>query len=127
MDEDLKNKFSADKDIGLKFISQIAELMKEEPVIEKNAALQKRINDAANHFEPKFSAYQEAIQNHPLITEHRETANIINEYLNQLFLAVYVQNYFLQYCKQPFSVTTFLQHKLKFAQPRFNIILLCQR
>ena len=88
--------------------------------------LQKRINDAANHFEPKFSAYQQSIQNHPLITEHREIANIINEYLNQLILAVYTANYFLQYCKQPFSVTSFLQHKLKFAQPQFNIICLCK-
>ena len=30
-------------------------------------------------------------------------------------------NYCLKYCKEPFSVTSFLQHKLKFAQPRFNI------
>jgi len=118
---DLKNKFAADRSVGLKFISHIAALMKQEPVIEKNTALQKRINDAANHFEPKFSAFQDAIKNHPLITEHRETANIINEYLNQLFLALYVQNYFLQYCKESFSVTSFLQHKIKFAQPRVNI------
>ncbi|MEO8109550.1 MAG: helix-turn-helix domain-containing protein [Ginsengibacter sp.] len=119
--EDLKNNFSADRSVGLKFISQVATLMKEEPVIEKNETLQKRINAAANHFEPKFSAYQQSIQNHPLITEHRETANIINEYLNQLILAVYIANYYLQYCKRPFSVSSFLQHKLKFAQPRFNV------
>ena len=48
--------------------------------------LQKRINDAANHFEPKFSAYQQSIQNHPLITEHKETANIINEYLTSIVI-----------------------------------------
>ena len=118
---DLKNKFATDRSVGLKFISHIDALMKQEPVIEKNTALQKRINDAANHFEPKFLAFQDAIKNHPLITEHRETANIINEYLNQLFLALYVQNYFLQYCKESFSVTSFLQHKIKFAQPRVNI------
>lgn len=119
--EDLKKNFSADKAVGLKFISQVATLMKEEPVIEKNEVLQKRINAAANHFEPKFSAYQHSIQNHPLITEHRETATTINDYLNQLILAVYAGNYYLQYCKQPFSVSTFLQHKLKFSQPRFSL------
>jgi hypothetical protein len=118
---DLKNKFNADKKIGLNFIRHTSALMKEEPVIENNAALQKRINDAANHFEPKFSAFQTAIQSHPLITEHRETANVINEYLNQLFLSLRVQNYFLQYCKEPFSVTSFLQHKIKYAQPKINI------
>jgi hypothetical protein len=119
--ENFRNKFLADKSIGIKFIRQIEELMKEEPVIEKNAALQKRINDAAIHFEPKFSAYHQSIQNHPLVTEHKEVATVINESLNQLILSVYTANYFLQYCKQPFSVTSFLQHKLKFALPRFNI------
>ncbi len=111
----------ADKTIGLKFIRQDSRINEGRTFIEKNAVLQKRINDAATHFEPKFSAYQQSIQNHPLITEHREAANIINEYLNQLILAVYTTNYFLKYCKEPFSVTSFLQHKLKFAQPRFNI------
>ena len=118
---DLKKNFSADKRVGLKFISHITELMKQEPVIERNAALQKRINDAANHFEPKFLAYQHSIQNHPLVTEHRETSTVINEYLAQLLLAFHFENYFLKYCKEPFSVTTFLQHKLKFAQPRLSV------
>jgi len=119
--KNLKNNFLADKEIGLKFIGRIAELMKQEPVIEKNEMLKKRINAAANHFEPKISAYQHSINNHPLITEHKEAANVINEYLNQLALAFHIINYFLQYCKQPFSVTSFLQHKLKFAQPKFNL------
>ncbi len=110
-----------DKKIGLKFIFQIAELMRDEPVIEKNEILQKRINAAANHFEPKLTAYQQAIQNHPLVTEHREVSNVINETLSQLLLAVHTAHYFLAYCKEPFSVTTFLQHKLKFAQPKFII------
>ncbi len=119
--QNFKNNILADKKVGLKFISQVSQLMKDEPVIEKNEALQKRINAAANHFESKFSAYQHSIQNHPLITESREVANTINEFLNQLILSVYTTNYFLQYCKNSFSLTSFLQHKLKFAQPRFNL------
>lgn len=118
---DLKSSFTADRNVGLKFISHIASLMKEEPVIEKNSALQKRINDAANHFLPKFSAFLDAVKNHPLITEHRETANIINEYLNQLLLAFNLQNYYLQYCKESFSVTLFLKHKIKYELPRLKI------
>lgn len=117
----LKSAFMADKEIGLKFISITNSLMKQEAVIEKNFRLQKRINDAGNHFAPKFLAMQEAIKNHPLITEHRETATVINTYLNELYLALFIQNYFLQYCKEPFSVTSFLQHKIKLALPRINI------
>ncbi len=119
--ENIKQHFIADKSVGLKFIDVVSGIMKDEPVIENNAAAQKRITDAANHFEPKFLAYQKIVQNHPLLTEHKETATIINEQLNQLALAVYSIVYYLQYCKQPFSVTSFLQHKLKFAQPKINL------
>ncbi len=119
--ENIKQPFLSDRSVGLKFIDVVSGIMKEEPVIENNAAAQKRISDAANHFEPKFLAYQKALQNHPLVTEHKETSNIINEQLNQLALAIYSTIYYLQYCKQPFSVTTFLQHKLKFALPKINL------
>ena len=56
-----------------------------------------------------------------MITEHRETSVIINDQLNQLYLALYLQNYLLAYCSEAFSVTEFLQHKIKYAQPRINI------
>jgi len=118
---ELKSSFTANRAVGLNFTRHTRDLMKQEPVIEKNSALQKRINDAANHFLPKFNAFQDAIQNHPLITEHREAATIINEYLNQLLLALHLQNYYLQYCKGLFSVTTFLQHKIKYELPRLKV------
>ncbi len=118
---ELKSSFTANRAVGLNFTRHTRDLMKQEPVIEKNSALQKRINDAANHFLPKFLAFQDAVQNHPLITEHREAAVIINEYLNQLLLALHLQNYYLQYCKEPFSVTTFLQHKIKYELPRSKV------
>ncbi|MGN6340856.1 MAG: helix-turn-helix domain-containing protein [Ginsengibacter sp.] len=118
---DFKNESSALKKVGLNFIYHIGAFMKKEAVIEKNADLQRRINDAANHFGPKFLALQNNIQNHPLITEHRETAATIDEHLNELLLRLHLQNYYLQYCKEPFSVTTFLQHKIKYAQPKLNL------
>jgi len=118
---DLKTSFTANRSVGLNFLRHIGGFMKEEGIIEKNEALQTRIIDAANHFEPKFSAMQQSLQNHPVITEHRETATIINEYLNQLLLTVDLQNYYLQYCKQHFSVTSFLQHKLKYSLPRIKV------
>ena len=117
----LKEGFSADKAVGMKFLGLVSELMKEEPVIENNLTLQKRISDAANHFIPRFTVLLDALQNHPLITEHKESATAVDEYLQQLFLAVYTTGYYLQYCKGAFSITSFLQHKLKFALPRFNI------
>jgi len=119
--ENLKNNFSSDKTVGVKFLKRIEELMKEEPVVENNGPLQKRISDAATHFQPKFISYQQTVQHNPLVTEHKEAATIIDETLSQLVLSFHLANYYLQYCKQPFSITSFLQHKLKYAQPRFSI------
>ncbi|UEG50748.1 helix-turn-helix domain-containing protein [Ferruginibacter lapsinanis] len=117
----LQEKFLTDKSVGLKFISLVASLMKDEGIIENNQVLQQRISDAANHFIPKFSSLQQQIQNQPLVTEHKEAVTEINEHLVLAAQSIYATNYFLQYCRQPFSVTSFLQHKLKFAQSRFNI------
>ena len=117
----LKQQVAVDRSVGQKFFASAASLMKDEPVIENNAYLQKRINDAANHFLPDFNAWQQSVQNHPMITEHKETADIINEHLHQFYLAIYTTGYYLQYCKQPFSVTGFLQHRLRYSQPRINI------
>lgn len=119
--ENLRLHLAADKEVGLKFIGHISFLMKDEPVIEKNVALQKRISDAANHFIPKLERYAQELKNHPLITEHKEAANPISEKLNELALAIFNAIFYLQYCKQPFSVTGFLQHKLKYVQPRFSL------
>jgi hypothetical protein len=118
--ESLQQHFAANKLVGLKFIGQVALLMKEEGVVEKNEALQKRLTDAANHFVPKLEAYLNEIKNHPLFTEHKETATPVNDRLNELALAVFNSCYFMQYAKQPFSLTGFLQHKLKYALPKFN-------
>lgn len=119
--ENFKIHLDEDKGVGLKFIGHIAHLMKEEAVIENNAALQKRISDAANHFIPKLEGYLKEIKSHHLNTEHKEAASPLNEKLNELALVLYNGIFYLQYCKQSFSVTGFLQHKLKYVLPRFNI------
>jgi hypothetical protein len=95
--------------------------MKDEPVIEKNSILQQRITDAANHFIPKFSSLQQTLQNHPIITEHKEAATEVNEYLLQVALSIHSLIYYLQYCKQPFAITGFLKQKLNYALPRISI------
>ena len=119
--ENFKQNLAADKEIGLKFIRHIVHLLKEESVIEKNTALQNRISDAAVHFIPKLEKYMQQLKSHPLITEHKEVAMPINEKLNVFALDLFNSNFYLQYCRQPFSVTGFLQHKLKYVLPRFTI------
>lgn len=119
--KNLKIEFAASRVVGLKFLGHIPSYMKKEPVIEKNTELQQRVLDAANHFLPKFIQLKDSVFHHPIVTEHREASSAIDEHLNNLLLLLYHQNYLLEYCKQPFSVTTFLQHKLKYALPKISI------
>ncbi len=119
--EKFKLTLAADKAVGLKFIAVIAIFMKDEGVIEKNILLQKRISDAAGHFIPRLEGYIKDLRSHPINTEFKEVATPVNEKLNDLALALYNSSFYLQYCKQAFSVTGFLQHKLKYVLPRFTI------
>ncbi|MFN0083632.1 MAG: helix-turn-helix domain-containing protein [Ferruginibacter sp.] len=117
----LQTFFRAEKMNGLKFIRQINALLKEEPIVEKNDGLQVRIAAAANHFINKFLEFLDHLKSHPLITEHKEAADLVNEHLNALAIAVATNNYYLEYCKSNFSLTTFLKHRIDFAQPKFNL------
>ena len=119
--ENFKQQCAVIKGVGLKFITYVTNLMKEEPVIENNINLQKRISDAANHFIPKIEDFIKQLNTHPLSTEHKDAATPINEKLMDISLALYNCGYFINYCKQPFSVTGFLQHKLKYIQQNFKI------
>lgn len=119
--ENLRQLVDSDKAVGLRFLGQIAGLMKAEGVIEHNDALQKRISDAANHFVPKLELYLKELRLNPIQTEHREIATVVNEKLNDLALALYNNIFYQQYCRQAFSVTGYLQHKLNYVQQRFNL------
>ncbi len=119
--EKIKMQFSVDKATGAKFLSRIGEMMRTEPVIENNELLQKRVSDAAAYFINQMGFYQRSMKEYPLVTEHREVATVINESLNQLALALHTAEYYLHYCLQPFMISTFLKHKLQYAQPRFNL------
>ncbi|MEI7471587.1 MAG: helix-turn-helix domain-containing protein [Chitinophagaceae bacterium] len=117
----LKENIYADKGVGIKFNSLIASLMKSEAIVEKNELLQNRITDAANHFIPKLQHYLKTVTHHPLITEHKEAATVINESLLELAVSLHKAIYYLENCRIPFSVTAFLQHKLQYSLPVFKI------
>lgn len=107
--------------VGLQFLNQATLLHKEEPFIENNDKLRNRIMAAANHFIPKLESLFSRLQNQPLITEHKEAADELNDSLAQLALVLHTAKHFLAYCLNPFSLQDYLVHKLKLTQPRFNI------
>lgn len=118
---EFKTNFLNELNIGIRFTSYIDTLMQKEPTVEKNTELQKRITDASGYFRPKFIHFKDLLTNHPIITEHREVAREIDDNLNQIFLLLSFQIHLFEYCKQSFSVTDFLKHKLKFGLPKSSI------
>ena len=116
-----RNKISATALTGEKFIRQAYSLMKEMPAIENNEALQGRISAAAAHFAPVLASLSEELKDHPLIAEHKETADSINESLLNVHHALHAAAWLLEYCRQPFAVVPFLKHRLNYAQQRTRI------
>ncbi len=116
-----KAQFQKEKITGDKFIRHIYAMMKDGPVIENNTALQGRIMAAAAHFAPGFKELVMLLKNHPLITEHKETADIVDEHLTACALQLHAAEHYLSYCQHAFSVTSFLQHKLNYSVPKLNI------
>ncbi|MCC6288898.1 MAG: helix-turn-helix domain-containing protein [Chitinophagaceae bacterium] len=117
----IHQQFLAYKQVGEKFLGHVYTMAKDEPVIEKNELLQKRISDAAKHFDARLSALLDAVKKHPLVTERKEASTPVDEALKDLALTVYTTHYYLQYCRQSFELNAYLKHKLAFAQPRFSI------
>ncbi len=65
-----------------------------------------------DYFLPLLEKLKEQLQQHPLITEHKETATPVDENLLEAMTAFVKTIYFIQYCKEPFTVAGFLKHKL---------------
>ena len=119
--QQLKEKVTADKKVGARFGVEVTLHLKTIPEIENNPVLQQRITSAANYFISKFNGYLKEFKQLPFVTEHKETSTIINEFLSNAFLSIYTAHYHLCYCIEPFSVTGYLQHKLKFVLPTNRI------
>ncbi len=104
-----------------KFIGQVQQLMRDVAAVENNQPLQQRIQAAAGYFLPLLEKLKSQLQQHPLITEHKETAAPVDENLLETITAFVKTIYFIQYCREPFTVTGFLKHKLNLGIPRIHI------
>lgn len=118
---DFAAQYETEKPVSSKFILLINELMKQEGEVEKNAALQKRISDASVYFLAKLEALKQNITHHPVVTEHKTVSEEINEQLQNVCIALHSSIYFLNYCREPFTINGFLKHKLNLAVPKFQV------
>lgn len=104
-----------------KFIGQAQQLMREISVIENNQVLQQRVQAAAGYFLPLLEKMKLELQQHPLVTEHKEAAAPVDENLLETMVAFIKALHLMGYCKEPFTVTGYLKYKLNLAVPRIHI------
>ncbi|MBL7758191.1 MAG: HRDC domain-containing protein, partial [Chitinophagaceae bacterium] len=104
-----------------KFLSQVSLLLRDNAVIENNDQLQQRVKAAAGYFRPLAETLKQKLQQHPLLTEHRETATAVDEVLLETMTSWIKVIHGLQYCQSPFSITGYLKHKLNLSIPRIHI------
>lgn len=119
--QELRGQVMKEKSFAEKFIGQVPGFLQQVPVIEQNSPLQKRIQDACGYFLPRLQNLKQQLQQHPLVTEHKETASAIDEVLLETMTALVKNIYYLQYCTANFSVTDYLKHKLNLAVPRISL------
>lgn len=117
----LFTKFKADQLLGEKFIRQAAGLLKENSIIENNRALQERIGAAVDFFLPKIREYSVELKNQPLITESKETADAVDECLQDLAAQIHFAEAMLNSATTGFAVKSFLKSRLDYAKPRITI------
>ncbi len=116
LDEVRKLKSTAEK-----FLSQVNLLMRDSPLIEDNEQLQQRIKAAATYFLPLLETIKTKLHQHPLLTEHRETATAVDEALHETMTSLIKTIHGLQYCNASFTITGYLKHKLNLSIPRIHI------
>jgi len=117
----LQLEFQLHREVAQKFIHRLNELLKQEPVAEKNSTLQQRLTDAGAYFIPRLEQMLLTLKQHPLLTEHKTAADEVNEQLQQVYQSLHSAVYFLQFTSQPFTVTGYLRHKLNLTNARVQL------
>jgi hypothetical protein len=112
---------SSIRGVSTRFLSLTQQLLKEESIVESNVVLQERITAAANHFLPLSKQLLQALQQHTIVTEHKEASLPVDELLQELSLSFVHTSYLLQYCCGGFQVAGFLKHKLLMPSPKQSI------
>lgn len=114
----LLNDVNIQKEIGMNFMRQVGALLNEEKVIEQNTLLQERLKAASTHFSPKVGDWLTQIKQHPLVTEHKQAATVLDNHLNEVYLTLHLLKYQIDYCRKPFALQEFLKYRLNYVSPR---------
>jgi len=110
-------------EIANKFKNQLANLIDNANDIENDNSFNTRLKQAAVYFETELQTLFALIKNTPLITESKETADDLNNTLQQLIDGIYVKKVLTFNCINGFIFKEFIKTKLSinFAETKVNI------
>lgn len=109
----LTNKQRELEDVAAKFRDRVVIMCRENPIVEENKALQQRVKDAANYFSTEISQWQETFIAHPLITDTKKVARKLDKALEDVNFAVHEIMQQINYCKNGFFLSEFLEKAKK--------------
>ncbi|MCO6496873.1 MAG: AAA family ATPase [Chitinophagaceae bacterium] len=120
---DLAERIVYDSETGNKFLQQINFFLSDNGRVETNAPLQKRITQAAIHFDKRIFDAIQMVASPSLETESKEVAKEINTQLAELYNTLQDVYNSIQYCFNDFVLQDYLRHKFDFKIPakRINI------
>lgn len=107
--KELMEKQKTLQDVAEKFVQRLTVLASENPDIENNEALQKRVGDAANYFSAEIKNWKEKFDNHPLSTDKRKVANKIDEALDDTAFAIHEILHRIEHCRKGFTLNEYLK------------------
>ncbi|MDP3260878.1 MAG: AAA family ATPase [Thermodesulfovibrionales bacterium] len=110
---ELTEKQKALDEAAVKFKEHMVGLCNQNPVVEENQPLQKRIKDAANYFSAEIMKWKEKFFNHPLSTDTKKTARKIDASLNEINIIVHEILHKINHCKNGFLLNDYLKNGKK--------------
>jgi hypothetical protein len=119
--EQLLEKINKIQETAIKFHLKLEAFFHQAEVPEENAALQERIQAAANYFGTELQSALQFIQQSPVVTDSRLHAKEYNESLKEVFAQLSRKRFLLDGCNERFDIDAFHRRKKKFVLPSFAI------
>lgn len=98
-------------DTSEKFRGVIVRLCSNNPSVETNQVLQRRIKDGADYFFNEISAWRETFLNHPLVIETKKLAGIMDDRLLQINLSLEDILDKVGFCRKGFILNDYLKRQ----------------
>jgi len=103
--------------VANKFKEYLTGVFNQNPDVEKNEALQKRIKDAANYFFIEIGKWKEDLFKHPFQVKTKKVSRKIDEPLEELSIIIQEMLRKINFCKEGFILNTYLENGKKTMEP----------